>query len=214
LLFVVIFNDSSEKSIGLIDRIFVGIPFILSCLIGITLAFYPGSIRRIIKNRMKKTTKTNAKKTTRKRIGHHPDCDCFKNHRIRVNGKTYCSGCLGISIGCLISIILMVFYILNYFNLSTGIVFYLVILGFFIIGFVFIEIILNNRYTTFHIITNSLLIIGFLIIVIGIVESTGNKNYGIISIIFSVLWLDTRIQLSQLNHKKICRSCNSSCKMY
>jgi hypothetical protein len=214
LISVTLFNYSSTVNIRFNDRLLVGIIFIFSCIIGITLALYPGWIKRHTFLKNQKTSKKSKKISIRDRIGHHPDCNNFNNHRIRIKSKVYCAGCLGISIGCLISIILMIFYILNFFRLSYIIFFYLIIVGFVIIGLVFVEIIKNNGHTIIHIISNSFLVIGFFIILISIIEITGNKNFGIISIIFSFLWLDTRIQLSKLKHNRICKSCIKSCKMY
>ena len=214
LLSVIIFNISSENTIGLNDRLFVGIFFILSCLIGITLTIYPGWIRRLIKNRFQKPTNKNTKKLKRNRIGHHPDCNEFKNHTIKIKNRIHCAGCLGLAIGCIISIFLMIIYVQNFLKISSDIFLYLIFIGFLIIGFVFIEIMFNNRNTLIHITSNSLLVLGFLLIIVSIVEITGNKNYGIISILFSFLWLDTRIQLSNWHHRTICMNCNESCKMY
>jgi uncharacterized membrane protein len=160
------------------------------------------------------STNNNLKKTSRKREGHHPNCDKFKNHSLRIKNRVYCTGCLGLAIGCIISIILIIFYNSFFVKISPEIYFYLIIMGMIIIGFVFIEIISNKRNEFIHIISNSLFIISFLIIIIGITEITGNKIYGIIGIILSFLWLDTRIQLSNWHHSKICSKCYNSCKMY
>ena len=214
LLSIIVFNISNKNILTLNDRLIIGIFFIISCLIGITLAFYPGWIRRLIKNQSKKQPNKNIKKTNRKRIGHHPDCDKFRSHTIKIKDRVYCAGCFGLAIGCLISIILMLIYIPLSLSFSSDIFKIFTMLGFFIIGFVFFEIMINNRNTLIHILSNSLFVIAFLIIVIGLIEITGDKIFGIISIIFSFLWLDTRIQLSKWHHGIICKNCNKSCKMY
>ncbi len=214
LLIVAFFGISNETRLGITDKLFVSVFFIISCLIGISLTIYPGWIRRSLKSQFHNTTNKNIQKTARKREGHHPNCDQFKSHTIKIKNKIYCAGCLGIAIGCIISIGLMIIYIPISYNISSDIFPYLIILGFIIIGLVFIEIMLNKRNTYYHIISNSILVVSFLIIIISITELTGNKIYGIISIILSFLWLDTRIQLSNWHHSIICNNCNKSCKMY
>jgi uncharacterized membrane protein len=211
---VVLYNISTENNLEINDKLIVGLFFIIICLLGTSLAIKPGWIKRHLKIVLQISVKKNTKKPARKRKGHHPDCDRFKNHTIKINGRIYCAGCIGLAIGCLISIILMIIYVSFSFSLSSDFFLFLTILGFLIIGFVFVEIMINNRKTLIHIISNSLFVIGFLIIVISLIEITGDKIFGIISIIFSFLWLDTRIQLSNFNHSIICKNCNKTCKMY
>jgi len=215
LLFLVIFfKITSENTIEPSDRLIIGIIFIISCLIGISLATNPGWIKRKIRGAIQDFNKKNNKKQARKRIGHHPDCDRFRSHIIKIKENVYCAGCLGLAIGCLISIILMTVYLAFSLNYSSNIFLYLTILGFLIIGIVFIEVLINNRNILIHIISNSLLILSFLIILIGITELTRSISFGIICIFLTFLWMDTRIQLSKWHHSIICKKCDKSCKMY
>jgi hypothetical protein len=214
LLILVFFSFSSSKNIATNDWLFVSGIFIFSCLIGISLAIYPGWHRRFLKRRIRTDGNQNIQKKARKREGHHPNCDHFKNHTVKIKNKLYCAGCLGIALGCIISIFIMIFYTLIIVKLSSTIFLLLIMLSLIIIGFVYMEIILFKRNTFIHIISNLLLVISFLVITISITEITGNKIYGVISIILSFLWLDTRIQLSNWHHTLICKKCDESCKMY
>lgn len=214
LLLLAFFSFSNKKTIGINDRLFVSIFFIISCLIGISLAFYPGWFKRFLKRRVYTATNQKIKKAARKREGHHPNCIQFKNHSIRIKNKLYCAGCLGLALGCIISIFLMVIYIQIDFSLSLEILYFLIIIGLIIISFVFVETILFKRNAFIHIISNSLLVLSFLIITISITEITSNTLSGIITIILTFLWLDTRIQLSSQHHTLICNNCDKSCKMY
>jgi hypothetical membrane protein len=90
----------------------------------------------------------------------------------------------------------------------------LIFLGLILIAFNFIEIMLPDRHKVIHVFSNIFIIVGFLLIVIGVFEITGSRTYAIISIIFSVLWLYTRIQLSNRRHSMICSKCKEKCKMY
>lgn len=214
LLSVVFFNITREDALLISDRIIVGIIFITSCLIGISLAIYPGWIKRKLRGSLQDSNKKNNKKQARKRIGHHPDCNRFRSHIIKIKNNVYCAGCLGLAVGCFISIILMIVYVAFSLSLSSNIFLYLTILGFIIIIFVFIEILVNNRNILIHIISNSLLVISFSIILIGITELTRSISFGIICIVLTILWMDTRIQLSKWHHSIICKRCDKPCKMY
>lgn len=213
ILILTFFGSSNENLLVLTDKLIIGLFFIFSCLIGISLAIYPGWIKRKIKTKSQNTTK-NKQKNVRKREGHHPDCSKFKGHTLKTKNKVYCAGCLGLAIGCIISIVIVIIYVLITLNYSSDIFQYLILIGFIIIGFVFIEILINNRNIFIHILSNSLLVISFLIILISITELTKSISYGIICIVLSILWMDTRIQLSKWHHSTICKKCDKSCKMY
>jgi hypothetical protein len=214
LLTLAFFNSSNTASVDIYDKLFVGGVFITSCLFGISLAIYPGWFKRFTKQEKQNPNKKQTQKTARKRKGHHPDCDQFQNHTSRIDNKILCAGCLGLSIGAILSIFLMILYIVIGGELSFTTFYFFMFLGLIIIGLVYIEIMLPIRHTIIHVISNAFLVISFLLIVVCIFEITGNKIYGAVSILLSFLWLDTRIQLSYWQHSLICNNCTEQCKMY
>ena len=214
LLTLAFFNSSNTASVDIYDKLFVGGVFITICLFGISLAIYPGWFKRFTKQEKQNPNRKQTQKAARKRKGHHPDCDQFQNHTIRINNKMFCAGCLGLSIGAILSIFLMILYIVIEGELSFTTFYFVMFLGLIIIGLVYIEIMLPIRHTIIHVISNVFLVISFLLIVVCIFEITGNKIYGTVSILLSFLWLDTRIQLSYWQHSLICNNCTEQCKMY
>jgi hypothetical protein len=214
LLILVYFDASKTNIIDPYDRLLIGGIVIIGCLFGISIAFYPGWYKKISKSSKNKLNKKDEKIALRKRKGHHPDCDEFKNHVVRFDSKVLCTGCLGLAIGALSSIILMIIYLAVTSEKTLMINYLLIFLGLILIAFNFIEIMLPNRHKVIHVFSNIFIIVGFLFIVIGVFEITRSKTYAIISIIFSVLWLYTRIQLSNLRHGMICSKCKEKCKMY
>jgi len=215
LLLILIYLGSSKTNIiDLYDKLLIGGLFIICCLFGISLALYPGWYKKISKTSKNNLNKKNDKIALRKRKGHHPDCDQFKNHVIRLDSNVLCTGCLGLSIGSISSIFLMLIYVVITSEKTLMVFYLLVFLGLIMIAFNFIEIMFPIRHKIIHIFSNIFIVVGFLLIVIGVFEITGSKTYAIISIIFSVLWLYTRIQLSNRRHSLICSSCNKKCKMY
>lgn len=214
LLILAFFNYSNTASVDIYDKLLVGGVFITSCLFGISLTIYPGWFKRFTRQEKQNPNVRQTQKVARKRKGHHPDCDQFQNHTIRIGNKTLCAGCLGLSIGAILSIFLMSLYIVVGSELSFTKFYFFMFLGLILIGLVYIEIMIQIRHTIIHIISNVFLVISFLLIVVCIFEITSNKMYGGVSIFLSFLWLDTRIRLSNLYHTWICKNCSETCKMY
>ena len=214
ILVITFFSSSNVNTIEIHDKLLVGAVFITSCIFGITLVKYPGWLRRKTGHRYHDSVKKQTQKITVKYKGHHPDCGRFCSHTVITKNKTYCAGCLGLAIGSTISIILVIIYISITLRQNLNLFYFLMFLGFIIIVFTYVEIMLPIRYAIIHVASNIFFVIGFLLITIGIIETTGNKIYGMISILLSFLWLDSRIQLSNWQHTKICQSCNKNCKIY
>jgi len=214
LLMLAFFGSSDIRNVSIYDLVLFSGVFIVSCIFGISLAIRPGWYRRFTKDQNHNAKRKQGHNITRKHKGHHPDCNQFQNHTVIIRNRTICAGCLGLSIGCIISIFLMIFYVFLAHGKFSNIFYFFIFLGLIIIGLVYVEIIFPTRYTIIHIISNVFLVVGFLLITISIFEITGKMIYGLISILLSFLWLDTRIQLSTYRHSLICNKCNKECKMY
>ena len=86
--------------------------------------------------------------------------------------------------------------------------------GFIIIGLIFLKIMTMPKSASTHIISNVGLPLGFFFVVIGAFQLTGDVISGLIAVIISFLWLDTRIQISNWRHSIICKICKKECKVY
>lgn len=212
IFIIIFFNNTNTKVIDMQNKIFLASIFIAICFIGIISALRPKFFKKISNNKKNKhriTTNHDSKKFK----GHHPDCPEFKSHTLVLNNKTFCAGCIGLAIGAIVSILSMIIYIfLDIHNLTVFKL--LIFLGLIMIGWSFIEIMIAHRNPLIHILSNTLLVLSFLIITISIYELTNNLLYGFIIIIFSLTWLETRIQLSNWKHTQICKNCKENCKMY
>jgi hypothetical protein len=151
---------------------------------------------------------------TIKLAGHHPICEPFGNHTINYKKYVFCTGCYGLVIGSIIAILIMILYILFNISITNEYNIFILGLGFLLTLINYIVTIWYHNTTAPHLLSNSLLIIGFLFIVIAIAELTGEASYGIIAIIFSILWLDVRIHLSQYKHRRICQICPEDCTYF
>jgi len=213
VLILVFLNPNTTNIISFLERLFVAGIFITSCLFGISIATYPNWWRKIQQNK-NKTLETKSGKSKRQFKGHHPDCNFFINHVIKIRKKTRCAGCFGLIIGSVISIFLMIFYLLIPPSQHLIIWYFILIIGLLIIPLIYLEIIFSKRNINIHIISNIVFILGFFCITISIFEITRNFIYAILAIIFCFLWLDTRIRLSKYQHSRICAFCKQTCKSF
>jgi hypothetical protein len=212
LLVLVFFSPSNETAIDILDRLFLGCLFVLICIFGITIAFHPRWYKRAFRIKEVEKSEKQIQKIKRNRRGHHPDCKEFRDHIIITKKKTLCAGCLGLSLGSIISIVLMISYIVLG-SFSFNFMFF-VLFGLILVFLVYLEMIFRIKNSILHMMSNVIFIIGFLIITIGVFEITGSIIFSIFTIIILLLYLVTRIQISVYIHGSICNKCKEKCKMY
>ena len=203
IIFLIGFIGQS-KVITFLDKLIVGIVFLLSLLFGISVSIKPGWYKKQkgnVKNKRSDMFK-----------GHHPNCDKFSSHRINIKNKTYCAGCLGLIIGSTITITLIVYYLLFDFSIVNFHIFLLI--GILLILTLFVIILFIIRNPIVRVLSNSIFVFSFFIIVISILEITGSYVYGLLTGLFSFLLVDTRIQISKWSHINTCKNCKRECKMY
>jgi hypothetical protein len=205
-------------NVVLLEKYEVGLLFIFSCLIGISMVMKPNWIHACIeqqthgnedKKLITKSTESNPMRT--RRLGHHPDCGRFRSHTIRFNNKVLCAGCTGLAIGAGLAIFLMILVMILPINPSKNLLFSLLILGLVLIAFNFASTMNESRTSNAKLGSNVLLVLGFFLVTIGIFMLTGALIFGILGILVCVLWLDTRILLSKHNHHYICKKCSIKC---
>jgi hypothetical protein len=212
ILIMVLLKPTSTNIITQVDKLILAGAFSASCIFGISLAIYPNWWRpKKNKNNSSDLKKENS---ARSFTGHHPDCSMFSDHVIIMNKKVRCAGCLSLLIGALISILLMILYLIFPLNFPIIIYYILLLFGFLILIFVYLEIVIQKRNAFFHIALNTLLILGFFLITISVFELTKEIGYGLLTVLFCFLWLDTRIRISKYQHSRICTYCKQSCKSF
>ncbi|WP_455391461.1 hypothetical protein [[Eubacterium] cellulosolvens] len=201
-----------------IEKFEVGLLFIFCCIIGISLVMKPNWIHICPEqqaqrnyNRNVKTNSPALARMKKRRIGHHPDCDRFRRHTIKINDKIYCAGCTGLAIGAVLAIFLMVLVIILPFNPSKTILFALLILGLILIAFNLASTMNGQKYGREKSLLNVFLVLGFFMVITGVFMLTGALIFGILGVLVCVLWLDTRILLSKHNHHIICTNCQVKC---
>ena len=207
LISIIGFFSETNKT-TFFDRVIVGSIFILSLLFGISISKKPGWYKtknRIVDNK-------NEKKVSSEFKGHHPNCQGFSDHTIKVKDKTYCAGCLGLFIGSSINIVLIVLY-LTFYNIIIDFRI-LLLIGLILVMVLFFIFIFMKRKPLSRVVTNAIFMLSFFFIIISILEITGSFVFGLLAGLLCFLFVDTRIKISKWTHVKICRNCEKDCKRY
>ena len=213
LVVFVLMTPAPTHTLVLLEKMIVAGVFIIICVFGLSFSLRPNWVRPFI-SKKENTEKNHSEALQRSFRGHHPDCKTFENHRMIYQNKTWCAGCLGLLIGCLLSIILMILYVVVPFQQPPAISRLLLFLGLLVMALVYLEIILGSRHSIIHVLSNGMLILSFFFITTSIVELSGKVVYGLFTILLCILWLDSRIQLSRWHHRRLCSSCPEPCKIY
>lgn len=139
--------------------------------------------------------------------GHHPDCGGFSAHIIRFRGTSYCAACTGLLAGGVIAMIVASLYF--FFGLNAGPVsFPAVLVG--QLGLVSGLIQFKLKSWT-RSAANVLFVLGSSLMLIGVDQLVGSVFVDTYVIGLVILWILTRVMISQWDHRRICLSCGFSC---
>jgi hypothetical protein len=207
-------GSSHPSNIDLFDRMYIGGAFISSSFVGIAVALKPNILKGRPSHRNAAHGTSINPKIKRKTLGHHPDCSKFPGHTFKTSSSTLCGGCTGLAVGAALTAAFMTAFIFVPIEFSQQELWIIIIIGFLLVTAVNLEIITYHKSTAVHVSINALMAPGFFLIVIGSFSLTGNKTLGIMALIISFLWLDTRIQFSKWRHNSICKNCNEQCKFF
>lgn len=200
----------TEGSLTNDDRLIVGLAFMGSCVLGILLSMGPHKLHSLRKNSGRSETRGSVDRAW---VGHHPDCGRFGDHVIAINRHSYCAGCLGLALGSSISMAIIIFYLLVP-PVDVILGRWLLVFGMGVVAISIAEVAWHPSTPGSHILSNLALPIGFLVVVIGITSASTDVMLGLIGILICFLWLDTRIQISEWKHAKVCGTCDRSCRAY
>jgi len=199
--------------------------YALICILGAIAVFFPKRCSRVVFLKNWETTPTpyNAPQLDETRTttffglklthGHHPKCLGFSNHEFQIGKKTYCAGCIGLLIGASISLVTVSTYFISQVQLDKEAIP--------LIGFGFITVLVGlltpifiDGRSVIRLTTNAFLILGMSSILVGADALLHNIQIDLYLIALDMLWLTTRISLSQLNHERICANCTQECVPY
>lgn len=189
--------------------------FIAICLIGIMAGFSPSRCSRILhfrsqnKHFYKEENNLGIKETSTRFMGHHPTCGKFSAHILRFIGKTCCAGCTGLVVGAVISLFGSFLYFFAGFHLEeASFIFWL---GFVCVASGLLQYNLKLNNGPVHFFLNVLFVFGAFLLLVGVNGINGSFVVDFYLLTLIIFWITTRIMLSQLEHKRICATCDLKC---
>jgi protein-S-isoprenylcysteine O-methyltransferase Ste14 len=177
----------------------VGAIFTTICLFGFVVAVFPRSLRGI----------SHGSVSNPHWKGHHPNCERFSNHLIWIKERPYCAGCTGLALGAALSIIGSVLYfVLGVFPLDTEAVFWL---GVCVVALGLAQHFVDLGSPHLHLVLNVGLVYGSFLLAASLNVMGASLYVEAYHLGLVVLWVASRISLSQEEHTRICRSCGLGC---
>jgi len=185
----------------------VGTGFAAICISGILAASFPSFCLAI--SQFGRGRRVDNELSEGRRIilrAHHPSCRNYSTHILSVGKSKFCATCSGLLVGAVIAVVGTVGYFFAGFTLgnpttlawigTAG-----VTLGLLQSGFPQ----LSNGWTRF--LASTIFVLGTFVVLVSIDSATKSVVIGFFFVALSVLWILTKIALSQRDHNMTCSEC-------
>lgn len=206
------FNPPPVHEDFLFRKLMIGSIFGLICISGILAALFPRHCSQIFK--FWKTVHSREHSGAAKLAshsgsfalnGHHPNCEGFSAHVFQINSRTFCTACTGLLLGGVIAFIGTALYFFGNLPVEEGGP-WLIWVGVLGVGSGLFQFRAKASYVRLSL--NVFFVVGAFLVLVGLDELTQNLFGDLFLVSLSVLWLFTRISLSQWDHERICYVCN------
>lgn len=188
-----------------------GSVFLLICVLGALAVVLPKTCNSILlpQGKSRSFSLHSTPSSNRVLMGHHFDCEGFVSHTVKFGGRTWCAACSGLFLGAVVAIFGTVTYFFYDAELSQyGLQFLTVGIGLVALGFV------QFKFPgLIRLLVNALFVFGAFFVLVAIDELLENLFIDLYIISLTMLWIITRILLSQWDHSRICRSCSIDCEL-
>ncbi|MFW9935105.1 MAG: hypothetical protein ACFFDU_06320 [Candidatus Thorarchaeota archaeon] len=196
----------------------IGTAFAVICILGILAGIFPTHCSRSGKKKIKASTEesprdfpsTNTGQIQKR--GHHPTCDHYSGHVLRIHTRILCAGCTGLVSGAIIALIGTVLFFF-------GTVRFINPMFIFWLGWFFTAIGLGQHYIyhALHIehgvarfLVNILFVVGPFLLLATLMQFTDSVIFGTYLLALILYWIFTRILMSRRSHKRICTQCEAT----
>ena len=125
-----------------------------------------------------------------------------------------CAGCTGLALGSVLLMAIVLAYILIDPDGSSPMGLLMVVGGLSLVALDLFAAATGLANPLANGALNALMVLGFAMVAIGLLEATGSAFWGLMGVVLSVLWMDTRIQISRWNHVATCLVCPEGCVAY
>jgi hypothetical protein len=213
LISLVLFVLSSSVSLDsfTLRKPLIGSIFSLICILGALAVILPSKCNSILGGQKKGSYfgSHSAAPSSRVLKGHHFDCEGYVPHTVKLGGRTLCAACSGLFLGAIVA----VFGSVAYFFSSAGVgqfslLFLIAGMGLVALGFIQFKFPRLAR-----LLVNALFVLGAFLVLLAVDTLLMNLFIDLYVISLTMLWILTRILLSQWDHSRICRSCTVDCEL-
>jgi len=192
-------------------KLMIGSIFGLLYVLGVLATFFPKQcsamfdFRKEEEHKHMKSQNFVSHRTSFTLHGHHPDCSGFSAHVFTVKNRRFCAACTGLLLGGVLALCGSTLYFFG--DLHFGENSLLVVLGGVLgIGFGLFQF--KAKRSSVRLFLNTSFVLGTFLILVGVDELARSVFVDLFLFSLSVLWLFTRISLSQSDHKRICSTCS------
>jgi hypothetical protein len=210
LAFVFVINPPKAQDDYALRKPLAGSALTVVCVLGIFAVLYPDSCAGIIgfKNQGK-TMHSFSRSRVRVLRGHHAACEPYSTHVMRVGNRVFCATCSGLLVGAIIALVGVGLFFFGNLRIgekpfipvsvgaagvAAGLLYPLVPARF------------QSGFTRFF--AGVLLAAGSFLIVADVEEAAKSLSVDLFFVALSVLWLATKMSLSQWEHRRICARCS------
>ena len=189
----------------------IGSIFLLICVFGSLAVVVPGKCNSILGGQEKGSLFGfhSAAPSSHALKGHHYDCEGYVAHIIKFRGRTLCAACSGLFLGAVTAMFGTVAYFFSNAELNQfGLLFLIAGMGFIALGFIQFKSLGPGR-----LLVNSLFVLGAFLVLLAADAISMNLFIDLYVISLALLWIFTRILLSQWDHSRICHSCRVDCEL-
>jgi hypothetical protein len=205
-----VFHPASIKDNFPFRNLVAGSALSIICISGIFAALFPSSCKAIPKiwKSNKNVDLPEVHETTLR--AHHPLCDNYSAHILSIGEMKFCATCSGLLIGA--TFVLLGTALCFFGNLRIGEPSTLVWVGTAGVTLGLLQPAFpkfSNGLTRF--LASVLFVVGTFLLLVSINEATKNISIDLFFIAVSLLWILTKIALSQRDHQNICSLCTKRC---
>ena len=194
-------------------NLMIGSAFSAVCVLGIFAALFPSSCLAIpqfwTRNRPEKRTSDLHETTLR---AHHPPCEKYSTHILRIGITNLCATCSGLLVGATIALFGTGLYFFG--GLRMGDPSTLVLIGAAGVALGLLQSALpkfSGGLARFF--ASILFVAGTFLMLVSIDAALKNTSIDLFFVALSVLWILTKITLSQRDHQRTCSECSvKSCR--
>jgi hypothetical protein len=193
-------------------KLLIGSIFSVFCVLGVMAVFSPNKCKKLFDTKKQDGgSSLETPVTHENRVvfqGHHPNCGKYSAHVFSIQNKTYCAACVGLLLGGILALAGSVLYFFVDLNV-TEYNLLLVLLGTAGITLGLFQFAFNSLG---RFLANIVFVVGALFILIAVDATVSSVFFDFFAVCLTVLWLFTRISLSQWDHERICFGCeNQNC---